>query len=244
MEVASLYRTEFLKKETKVKIMADCHSHALCAIDDIKARRREIEDWISNHPEFMYSLEPVDYDEPMPPVVREMVEGSKAAGVGPMAAVAGAIAESACRSMRKAGSRTCVVENGGDVFAVTDTQVRMALYAGEGSPANGICVVLDKQNTPLSVCSSSSKMGHSISFGNCDLATIAAKNAALADSLATATCNRIKEESDMEGALSWAISKGARTALAVKGDKVSIAGDASILGTHEDEGARGKITRH
>ncbi|MFH0956447.1 MAG: UPF0280 family protein [Candidatus Aenigmatarchaeota archaeon] len=239
-----MYRTEFLVKETKVKIIADTQAHAQLAMDDIRKARGIIEGWISGHPEFLTSLEPLDYSEPMPPIIREMFEASAVAGVGPMAAVAGVIAESACRKMRDGGSRACLVENGGDVFAMTDRALRIALYAGDGSPANSLCVELDKENTPLSVCSSSSTMGHSLSFGDCDLVTIAAKSAALADSLATATCNRIKKESDMESALSFAVSKGARTALAVKDDKVTIAGDASILRTHDDAGARRKITRH
>jgi ApbE superfamily uncharacterized protein (UPF0280 family) len=239
-----MYRTEFLEKETKVKILADTRAHAQLAMDDIRKARGIIESWIFGHPEFLTSLEPIDYSEHMPSIVREMVEASAAAGVGPMASVAGVIAESACRKMREGGSSICLVENGGDVFAITDKTLRIALYAGDGSPANGLCVELDKENTPLSVCSSSSTMGHSLSFGDCDLVTIAGKSAALADSLATATCNRIRKESDMDSALSWAISKGARAALAIKSDKVSIAGDASLLRTHEDSGAKRKITRH
>ena len=54
---------------------------------------------------------------------------------------------------------------------------------------------------PLSVCSCSGRLGHSLSFGDCDLATVVAADAALADACTTLAANLVKSEADLDGAL-------------------------------------------
>lgn len=240
-----MFRTVFCEKETKVSIIADTERHAKAAVDEIRKQRALLESYISGHELFGKSLVPVDVADGAPLVVRMMADGSDLAGVGPMAAVAGVIAELSCRRMRDMGSRVCVVENGGDIFAISDTEVRVALFAGRSSPLKGVCMTLGPSNTPVSVCSSSSFMGHSLSLGKCDLVTVISEKSSVADSFATAVCNRIKSAGDMKPALDWAAGfRDVTGVVAVKGGSVSMVGDVSCLGLHEDPGAEGKITSH
>ncbi len=240
-----LYRTEFTEKETKVKIIADNAVYAKCAIDEIRTQRKIVEDYIRSHPEFRMALEPIDIPEDAPAVIQRMSAGSKLAGVGPMAAVAGVIAEFASLRMKSEGSSVSVVENGGDIYASSVDPVRIALFAGSKHSLNGLCIVVDKDTGPVSVCSSSSTMGHSMSFGNCDLVTVVAQDSSIADSFATAICNKVREVADLEKAVGWGNSSPhVRTVIAAKGEKVAMAGETAMLKTHDAWKIEDKITVH
>ena len=77
--------------------------------------RGQIDGYIQRYPNFAATLEPWREPAFAPEIVREMIAAGCAAGVGPMAAVAGAVAESVGRKLLDY-SRDVVVENGGDVF--------------------------------------------------------------------------------------------------------------------------------
>ncbi len=55
--------------------------------------RNQLETYIRGRPEFLESLRPIAADTLAPKIVKEMVEASADLGVGPMACVAGAVAE-------------------------------------------------------------------------------------------------------------------------------------------------------
>ena len=236
--------TEFTVKETSVRIISSEKEQASHAIGEIIEQRRSLEKYIAENPAFLYSMEPMEIQESAPEIIRKMSEASWMAGVGPMASVAGAIAELACRKMHERGSGVCLVENGGDMFTMTDTPLKIALYAGRESPANNLCISINPRDTPLSICSSSSFLGHSISFGQCDLATVFSRSGFVADAFATALCNSIKSESDMKGAVEWICSHPeVRGAIAVKGKNIALCGHIGKILRHEAD-VEGRITFH
>jgi ApbE superfamily uncharacterized protein (UPF0280 family) len=55
--------------------------------------RWQIEEYMRYHPEFRESLTPIGSDPHAPKIVKEMLKASRLSTVGPMASVAGAIAE-------------------------------------------------------------------------------------------------------------------------------------------------------
>src|SRR4030042_1905049 len=77
--------------------------------------RRQLEKYIEKNPEFQTSLEPVNVPESAPAIVKDMAAAGAKAGVGPMAAVAGAIAEYVGKELLEF-SPEIIVENGGGVF--------------------------------------------------------------------------------------------------------------------------------
>ena len=101
-------------KETDLHIRAlqNLESQALQAI---KKYRQPLENYIRSHPLFLHSLEPFPIEDTAPGIVKEMANATRAVGVGPMAAVAGAIAEAVGRDLL-AYSPEIIVENGGDIF--------------------------------------------------------------------------------------------------------------------------------
>ena len=161
--------------------------------------RRQIEETIETHPSFKTSLKPLRINTPYT-VVADMIEKSARAGVGPMAGVAGAIAEYVGHGLLPF-SEELIVENGGDIFVRSNIDRTMLVYAGEASPFRGkLRLRLRGKETPCGVCTSSGRVGHSLSLGNTDATVIIARSAVTADVFATAVGNRVREPADLEDA--------------------------------------------
>ncbi len=160
-------------------------------------RQREIlENYISKNPDFLYSLEPILVSEDSPEIVKKMAKSSFKAGVGPMASVAGAISYFVVREMVKRGARHVIFENGGDIAMFISEPVIVGIYSGD--KVKNLALKLTPRGSIIGVCTSSGSMGHSLSFGKADSVTIISEDPALADSVATAVCNSIKEEDAKE----------------------------------------------
>jgi len=158
-------------------------------------------------------------------VAQRMARAARRVGVGPMAAVAGAMAQCAAEGALKAGAREVIVENGGDVYLQVADPVTIGLHTGTSELGDRLVFSLLAHETPLSICSSSGKMGHSMSLGQCDLATVVAHDAALADAAATEAANLVKAVDDVNPALERIAGiEGIDGVLIVKGDRVGLAG--------------------
>jgi ApbE superfamily uncharacterized protein (UPF0280 family) len=168
------------------------------ALESIQRHREPLENYIRANSLFLHSLEPVEIAAEAPGIAREMAEAANIAGVGPMAAVAGAIAEAVGRDLLQF-SPEIIVENGGDIFMQTRKTRKVGIYAGESSPfTNKLALEIDAEDTPLGICTSSGTVGHSLSMGNADAVIVSAPSTALADAAATAICNKIKTATDIE----------------------------------------------
>ena len=209
----------------------------------------ELEEYIALHPQFKESYSPLPQplpdEKPLSESVRRMLQASRTAGVGPMAAVAGTFAQLAAEAGRAAGDTEVIVENGGDIYMYLEQPLLLALWVGPDSPFRNLAFSIPAEDSPLAVCSSSSKLGHSVSFGECDLCTVFSKDASLADAAATAYCNRIRQSADLQPAVEELVQiSGIKGAVAVKDDKLAIAGSTPQLVRHTDAELAKKITRH
>ncbi len=207
---------------------------AIYACEDLhrKARRTvlkyrsQLENYIAANPRFQSSLEPLPVPPHAPRIVMEMVRASSLAGVGPMAAVAGAVAETTGQELL-AYSPEIIIENGGDIFLKVDRKRVIGIYAGESPLSGKLGLEIEPSDTPLGICTSSGTVGHSLSFGKADAAVVLAPSTALADAAATAVCNRVKTAADIDAAIEFGSS--------IPG----IAGIVIIIG--KDIGAWGKV---
>jgi ApbE superfamily uncharacterized protein (UPF0280 family) len=215
------YRS-FTHREAAFRICCDDFD---CVTAEIVRQRRILEDYIDRHAAFAHSLEPVELLGDAPEVARRMARAAGLVGVGPMAAVAGAMAQCAAEAALAAGNTDIVVENGGDIYLCVRDPVVIGLSTGTSELAGRLAFSLEPRDTPVAICSSSGKMGHSVSFGRCDLATVVAKDAALADAAATMAANLVKTVDDVNNALETitAIS-GIDGAMIVVNDRVGLAG--------------------
>ncbi len=160
------------------------------AVDAVKAARKEVERQVRRDRFFLATMEPYTPGD-AGPVVRRMCAAAAAAGVGPMATVAGAVAQAGLEAMAASGCTHGWVDNGGDVALVLDRPVTMEVFHEPGAK-NAFGLLLEPTEGILGVCTSSGRLGHSISLGDADVAVAIADSAVLADALATAIGNRVK----------------------------------------------------
>jgi len=192
---------------------------------EIVRQRRILEEYIALHPDFRQSLEPLELLAGAPEVAQSMAHAAKLVGVGPMAAVAGAMAQFAGQSALDAGVQEVIVDNGGDIYIYAVEPVIIGLKTGTADLGDRLAFSLQADDTPISICSSSGMMGHSMSLGECDLATVVAKDAALADAAATKAANLVRGADDIDSALeNISVIRGVDGVMIVKAARVGMAG--------------------
>lgn len=166
-------------------------------INFVTRLRGEIKAWIRLHPEFRTSLVPLPHPGPQSPeVIRRMIHGSTIAQVGPFAAVAGVIAQMTAEAFVHQ-SPDLIVENGGDIF-ICSTVDRVVGMLPDPESGTLIGIKVAAADCPVSLCASSAHIGHSLSFGQGDLAVVRAADASLADAAATAFCNQLRTAADID----------------------------------------------
>ncbi|MFO7684694.1 MAG: UPF0280 family protein [Desulfobacterales bacterium] len=215
-------------QETDLQIHADLDLTA-AAIELVLEYRGLIEAFIDRRPVFRESLTPVRIAEPAPMIVQAMARAAAAAGVGPMAAVAGAIAEHVGRDLL---SRTqqVIVENGGDVFVSTRQPVVMGIYAGSSPLSRHIGLRVGGGGIPVGVCTSSGTIGHSLSLGSADAVCVVSSSCALADAAATAIGNRIDSAHDIAEAIAFGRGIGGVAAVVViVGERIGCWGAVELV---------------
>jgi len=191
--------------------------------------RQQIENYIKSYPSFQKSYAPVRAGKNDSSIIKEMVKASSLVNVGPMAAVAGAIAEFVGKELLKF-CKEVIVENGGDIFLKTDKKRRVGVYAGESPFSEKIALEIAPESTPLGICSSSGTFGHSFSFGKADVALAVAKSSALADVSATAIGNLIQTKEDLSRGISFAKKiPGLSGTVIIKEDEIAIWGKIKIV---------------
>jgi ApbE superfamily uncharacterized protein (UPF0280 family) len=215
--------------ETDLFILADSDLTDF-ALDAAHLYRSQLEEYIRLHPEFKTSLVPLSDDPFAPAIVKDMIAASSASGVGPMASVAGAIAERVGRKLLSK-SLNVVVENGGDIYLNIKDDISIGIFAGQSPLSGRIALRIPADETPLGICTSSGTVGHSLSFGIADAVCIKSRSAALADAAATAAGNLIKSKSDVKKGLDRAMSiRGVLGVLIVTGDTLAVEGDMELTG--------------
>ena len=193
--------------------------------------RRQLEDYIERNPAFAASLEPLHVLKDAPYIVKQMAEAGEKAGVGPMAAVAGAIAENAGRELLDF-TPEIIVENGGDIFLTILRERTVGIYAGDSPLTGKIGLGITPEDTPLGICTSSGTVGHSLSYGKSDAVVVLSASTALADAAATAIGNRVNKPEDIDDALKFGQSiEGLRGIVIIAGKITGAWGDIHLCET-------------
>jgi ApbE superfamily uncharacterized protein (UPF0280 family) len=199
-----LYSTRIQDKETDLQILTNKKIDRDFVKERIREYRFAIENYIDRDRKFLVALKPQEVELNAPQIVKEMARYSKIANVGPMATVAGAIAQFFGKDLLRRGVRDVIIENGGDIFLRITKPRLIGIYTGRSKLWNRLGLKIRPQDTPLGICTSSGTVGHSLSFGYADSVIILSKNACLADAVATATCNLVRTKKDLKNALDFA----------------------------------------
>jgi len=191
--------------------------------------RGYIETYIQRYPEFAKTLKPWRIDGPAPIIVKDMAETGEKAGVGPMAAVAGAIAEHVGRDLLSHTDEV-IVENGGDIFIKTDGSITIGIFAGTSPLSLKMGLHFDYREKPFAVCTSSGSVGHSLSFGKADAVSVVSGSCALADAAATSIGNIVRSKTDIQQAIDFGKKiEGVAGIVIIVDDKVGIWGGLEVV---------------
>lgn len=203
-----------LEKETR-DLVLDC--------------RHQIESHIETHAEFATSLQPLSSNPFAPRIVQKMIDATSRVNVGPMASVAGAVAQYVGEGLL-AFSDQVIVENGGDIFMKTNRPATVSIFAGPSPLSEKIGLAIPLKQMPLGICSSSAKVGHSLSRGITDVCCILSPSAVFADGAATALGNRVKSKKDLEWVAQWAgLIDGIMGGVVIIDDRIAAWGDIELV---------------
>lgn len=191
--------------------------------------RHQLEEYIKRRPLFMDSLAPIEYDNFAPQIVREMIDASHAIGVGPMASVAGAIAEFVGRDIDPL-SDEYIIENGGDIYLKTSKERVLMIYAKDSPFSQKIGIKIVPDSKPYGVCTSSGTVGHSLSFGKADAVCVVGNSSLFTDGLATYIGNIVKQKGDIPIAIEKGkVFQGVIGLLIIIGENLGVWGDLEIV---------------
>jgi ApbE superfamily uncharacterized protein (UPF0280 family) len=197
--------------------------------DLIFSCRYQIENYINTYPEFATSLSPFPEDSYAPSIVKEMIFAGGKVGIGPMASIAGAIAQYVGNGLLEFSDQV-IVENGGDIFLKTGRPATISVLAGDSVLSEKFGLLIHERMMPLGICSSSGTVGHSLSMGIANLICLLSPSASLADSAATAIGNKIKKKSDLEKVAGWVNEiDGIIGGLAIVEEKMATWGDLELV---------------
>jgi uncharacterized protein len=193
------------------------------------SHRSFLESYIKVHPEFLTSLVPIQNDSIAPDIVKDMLKASRIANVGPMASVAGAISKFVGQELLSYSS-TVIIENGGDVFIKSEDDVIIQIFAGESPLSDKVRIKINKNKTPIGVCTSSGTVGPSLSFGKADAVTVISNSPTLADASATSIGNLVLKKTDIKKGLARAQEiKGISGVIIIIEDEIGIWGDVELV---------------
>ncbi len=215
------YRFQY--KETIVSII--CEPEFLKAAEDsLFEARRIIENKVLEDDFFRITYEPYPQNDSDNPLIQRMCRASQLSGVGPFAGVAGAVAVYAVERLKEAGAKTAIIENGGDIAFLSEEPRSIGLFA-DHPILKDVAFRMDSKDI-TGICSSSAKIGPSVSLGNSNVCTVFSDDVILADCCATLLGNLVTSESDLADSLEKVGSiQGVKGCLACIGDKVAVFGD-------------------
>ena len=223
-----MYFEEINIDQTHIRLTSDLDNSDLKHY--IYMIRQDLKRYISMNQDFLLSIEPLKYNsDNLSPIVIKMYESSTKSDIGPMACVAGTISEMSLNYLIENGSDYSIVENGGDIALINDQTVLCGIYSNNEILGNNIAFKIKPRKKPLGICTSSGKIGHSISFGQSDSVTVISKSPSIADGLATRIANEVTgkdSESKVSNALE--IAEGYREffngVLIISGENVGTVG--------------------
>jgi hypothetical protein len=204
VKVKDLHLMHIMARETDLQILTNKPLDKEFAEERIRSYRWDIENYIDRDRRFLVALKPIAVELNAVPIIKEMAQAAQRSNVGPMATVAGAVAEFLGRDLLRQGYKEVIVENGGDIFLKTRKVRAIGIYAGRAKLWNKLKLKIRPKDTPIGICTSSGTIGHSLSFGIADSVTILSKSTCLADAVATATANRVSSKEDLQRAIDFA----------------------------------------
>ncbi|MBS7634837.1 UPF0280 family protein [Candidatus Bathyarchaeota archaeon] len=224
----AIYEYGFILGNSKVHIKCDRKGAILASAEEMKRHIKDLSDYIKKNPQILYALEPLEVEPEAPQIIRKMAYASKMANVGPMASVAGAIADFGLEALLRMGSNIAIVEDGGEISASTMEDIPISIITSERKLSGKIGLLITNDDSPIGIATSTGKTDRVVSFGEADSVTVVAENAATADAAATSICNAIvgldAVRSILKGLERAKNIRGVRGAIIIRNGQVGLVG--------------------
>lgn len=239
-----ILRTRRRFKESNVLFKSENPKAIAAAVRAIIFHRARLETYITSNVDFSETLRSYHVEKDAPRIVKLLSVSTLPFSVGPMAAVAGVLADLAVEAMVDEKASIAIVENGGEISAITNEPFTVGLYAGENLLSNEMGFQIDPVECPIGIATSSATVGPALSFGEADAVTVFASTSGVADAAATAICNSVRGKNiqrSVEKSFEFVktIEQLIRGVLIIRGDHVGSMGKLSRL-VNIKQGLEGK----
>ena len=191
-----IMRHHFEVGETAITVISD-DAYIKAAEQAVFDARDIILRKISEDPFFKTTYDPYPASKDDDELIQRMCQASEVAGVGPMAGVAGAVAVFAVERMAEDGAEYAIVENGGDIAMKIDRDITVGVFQDD-ERFRDIAFRIRRRDGIFGICSSSAKIGPSVSLGKTSISTVFSDDVILADACATALGNMIRDGGQQE----------------------------------------------
>jgi ApbE superfamily uncharacterized protein (UPF0280 family) len=222
----SAYVVREQESDLWIGISSECKAEGFedAVLEKMKEIRLLLNQYIHSFPLFNTSFKPLNIENCDPPIIKKMKVAGLAAGTGPMAAVAGLIAEEIGLFISDHFSPDeIIIENGGDIYISLKNDMVISIDSGGNNKFGSLGIIVNPEYSPLGICTSSGMFGHSISLGKADSVTVACRSTPLADAWATSIGNRVQQAEDIEKAIEL-FRDEFLSLICIKDDKIGIKG--------------------
>ena len=192
--------------------------------------RRTMDAYLLMDPGYKAALVPYEAGLEAPTILKDMSRVSHRTGIGPMSAVAGAVALRVADFIKsKFNVKEVIVENGGDIYADANSDMDISVFAGQSPLSERVGLHIPAAAFPCGICTSSGTVGPSLSLGRADAVMIVCQDVLLADSYATAMANRIRTVNDLQPVIDQIRNIPAILgAIAIKDDRLALCGQYEL----------------
>jgi len=195
----------------------ECRAAALSMWEQVSA-------YSARNPHFRSSKRPVEVPDEAPPVIREMAAAARAAGVGPVFTIQGALADHVGRYLGRSLSDV-LVSGGGDYYI--KSRKRMKLLVHRDASGDELGVIVDPKSGTHGV---STALGRGqLPAPTVDGLAVLGRSCTIADAAAAAAMAILSRPGSFKAALDYLRGiDGVHGAMIIKGENIGVAGGVEV----------------
>ena len=184
----------------------------------------QVSSYSARNPRFRTSKRPVDVPDEAPAIIREMAEAARAAGVGPVFTIQGALTDHVGRYLGRSLSDV-LISGGGDYFI--KSKKRMKLLVHRDSLGEELGVIVDPKSGTHGV---STALGRGqLPAQTVDGLAVLGRSCTIADAAAAAAMAILSRPGSFKAALDYLRGiDGIHGAMIIKGQNIGVAGGVEV----------------
>ena len=206
-----------LRVNAPAEYFEECRAAALSMWEQVSS-------YSARNPTFRTSKRPVDVPDDAPAIIREMADAARAAGVGPVFTIQGALTDHVGRYLGRALSEV-LVSGGGDYYI--KSKKRMKLLVHRDNSGEELGVIVDPKTGTHGV---STALGRGqLPAQTVDGLAVLGRSCTIADAAAAAAMAILARPGSFKAALDYLRGiEGVHGAMIIKGENIGVAGGVEV----------------